>query len=299
MIPAMRLCLVVNPNAGRKKGHEVAQRVGGLLSSAGHLVEEMVSVAPGGIREVAETITPADWDGIVAVGGDGTLFELVNGLLARNPSVPVPIGQIPVGTGNSFLKDFSIETVEDAVACVTSGRTRRVDLGHCTHASGAYHFVNLLGAGFVSNVAARARRYKWLGSASYVRGVLEEVARLRATRMRLTVDGTTYEREGIFVEVCNSRFTGGNMMMAPGASVDDGLLDVIVANRMSRRTLLRLLPTIFSGKHVDSPFVEVFRGRHVDLRTESPMALTPDGEIIGSTPIETRILPGALEMFGS
>jgi YegS/Rv2252/BmrU family lipid kinase len=295
----MRLCLVVNPNAGRKKGHAVAQRVGGLLSAAGNLVEEMVSVAPGGIREIGETIDPSDWDAVVAVGGDGTLFELVNGLLASSSSIPIPLGQIPVGTGNSFLKDLGIHTVEDAVSAITSGRTRRVDVGHCAHPDGAFHFVNLLGAGFVSNVAERARRYKRLGSASYVLGVLQEVIRLRASAIRLTIDGEVLEREGIFVEICNSRFTGGNMMMAPEAKIDDALFDVVVAGRMNRRTLLRLLPAIFSGRHVDSPAVEVFRGRHVSLEVDRPMALTPDGELLGTTPVDVSLSAGALEMFGS
>ena len=298
MLPRMRSCLVVNPNAGHKKGHEVAQRVGGLLAKSGHLVEELVSVAPGGIREIAETIDPSDWDCIVAVGGDGTLFELINGLLSRADSVPVPVGLIPVGTGNSFLKDLGIETVEDAVDRIVAGRVRGVDVGEFTHPDGRHHFVNLLGAGFVSNVAARACRYKRLGSMSYILGVLEEVVGLRSSALSLTIDGRRIERDGIFVEICNSRFTGGTMMMAPQARIDDGLLDVVVAGTMSRGTLLRLLPTIFTGTHVDSPAVEVFQGKEIVVESDRALALTPDGEIFGRTPISVTVHQNKLEMFG-
>jgi diacylglycerol kinase (ATP) len=295
----MKLCLVVNPNAGKKNGLAVAARVTTLLADAGIDSESFVSPSPGGTKTIAASLDPAQWDGVVAVGGDGTLFEVVNGLLESRQSVPVPLAQVPVGTGNSFVRDLGITSVDDAVARILEAKTRPVDLGHFTGSAGSFYFANLLGAGFVSNVAYRAMKYKAFGSLSYVFGVIEEVIGLESTEISLEIDGKTIERDALFVEICNSRFTGGSMMMAPTARIDDGVFDVVVANRMNRRTVLKLLPTIFSGKHVESPAVEVFTARRVVLTSATPLALTPDGETFGTTPIEVTIHPGMIEMFGS
>ena len=295
----MKLCLVVNPNAGKRNGLEVARHVAALLGDAGIETHLEVSLAPGGTREIAARLDPAEWDAIVAVGGDGTLFDVINGLLERADTIPIPLGLVPVGTGNSFIRDLGITSPEEAVARIVAGATRRVDLGRFTCDAGTYWFANLLGAGFVSNVAYRAKRMKGLGSWSYILAVLGEVIGLESTRIELDIDGRTIEREAIFVEICNSRYTGGTMMMAPGAKVDDGLFDIIVAGSMTRRTALKLLPTIFSGAHVESPSVEVFTGRSVRLRAAKPLALTPDGETFGTTPIDVSMHPGMVEIFGS
>ena len=112
------------------------------------------------------------------------------------------------------------------------------------------------------------------------------------------IDGKTIERYCIFVKICNSRFTGGNMMVAPAAAIDDGLLDIVLLNRISKAPPLKLFPRIFKGTHVQAESVEVFRGKKIVLRTENPLPLTPDGETFGYTPIEVSIFPRKVEMFG-
>lgn len=348
----MIIHLIVNPNAGRRKGLTVADRARTLLEPAGFTVTTHVSTYPGHAIELAAGIgaelaagagagaepaagpaaqpsvgaDPAERAGVIALGGDGTLFEVINGLMrgaagggdAGNGDaagaatgttggatgtaypgapLPCPVGQIPVGTGNSFIQDLGLSTAEEAIQAILTGRTRPVDLGTLTCAAGTYSFINCLGAGFVSSVAHRAERYKRFGALSYVIGVLQETIALAPGELTLTVDGSRMEREALFVEICNSRYTGGNMMMAPGARIDDGLLDVVLMSRTTRRKLLTLFPSIFSGKHVEDPVIEVFRGRSISLRTETPWRLTPDGETFGSTPITVGILPAHLEMF--
>jgi len=303
----MKLFLVVNPNAGKKNGRAVADQVTRIFESGGISVESSVSDHPGGTREIAEQIEQADWDGVVAVGGDGTLFEVINGLVRSSSRITVPLGQIPVGTGNSFIRDLhpryeegpqKPEPVEDAARKIMSGSTRKVDLGHFTSDAGEYYFINLLGAGFVSNVAYRSVKYKRLGSFSYILGVIEEVIGLKSTMITLEIDGRVVERDAVFVEICNSRFTGGSMLMAPSAEIDDGQLDIVLLNKVPRRALLWLLPAVFSGKHVEADVVEVFRGRHITVRSESPLALTPDGETFGTTPLEVSVFHHMVEMFG-
>ena len=294
----MKLCMVVNPQAGKKQGLAAAGKAARLLHQNDITVETLISSYPGHTVALAAGLDLGSWDGVLAVGGDGTLFELINGVLRSNDGIAVPIGQVPVGTGNSFVRDLGIHSIEDTIGHIVRRNVRKVDLGHFSCRAGEYYFINLLGAGFVSNVAYRARKYRALGAFSYILGVVEEVVGLKSGGMTLEIDGQIIERDAIFVEICNSRFTGGNMMMAPAAAIDDGLFDIVLLNRISRATLLKLFPRIFKGTHVQAESVEVFRGQRILLRTEYPLPLTPDGETLGSTPIEVCIYPRKLEMFG-
>ena len=303
MHPPMKICLIINPNAGKRKGLRVAELVSEAFQRLGVYPTLLVSDHPGGTREIAEHLDTSSYDGVVVVGGDGSLFEVINGLFSRGGTLDVPLGQIPVGTGNSFLRDVVPPDMESnwigaALDLIAAGKTRTVDTGRFSCSRGQYYFINLLGAGFVSNVAHRAGKYKGLGSLSYIIGVLEEVMRLQRAPMKLTIDGRVLEREAIFVEICNSRFTGGTMMMAPSARIDDGLLDIVLLNAVSRRTILELLPTIFKGAHVDHPAVEVFQGRSITVESEIPLLLTPDGETFGETPFSAEVHHERITMFG-
>jgi diacylglycerol kinase family enzyme len=162
---------------------------------------------------------------------------------------------------------------------------------------GEFHFVNLTGAGFVANVASRAGSFKLFGDASYTIGVLLELILLRGTVCRVIADGRESTRDAIFVEICNSRKTGGDMIMAPEALVDDGLFDVVIARSMSRRTLLGLFPKIFTGEHVKDPHVECFRCAKISVSFDRPQRVTPDGELLGTTPLEAEVIPRALDVF--
>ncbi len=233
--------------------------------------------------------------GLVLVGGDGTLFEALNGM--QKAGRMIPVAQIPIGTGNSFIKDLGIESTEDGLAALSGGRTRRVDIGRMRSSAGEFHFANIVGAGFVAEVAAAAAPFKFLGNASYTIGVFVELARLRSLPCRITADGKLIEREAIFVEICNSRKTGGNMIMAPQAILDDGAFDVVIARAMSRVTLLRLFPLIFTGDHVKDPHVEVVTCSRLEVEFDPPRPVTPDGELLGTTPLSVEVLPRALEMF--
>jgi len=293
----MKLFLIVNPAAGKNKGAKAIEKAIPLLKQKGIQSEVTTSNFAGHAIELAQQFDPSKFDGIIAIGGDGTLFEVINGLLKKYQSFDLPVGQIPVGTGNSFIKDLAIQTIEDAIAKIAGGISRKVDVGFFKYPEGEHYFINLLGTGFVANVAHRAGKYKAFGPLSYVIGVFEEVARLKSVPMEITIDGKVYQREYIFTEICNSTKTGGNMIMAPDAKIDDGLLDIILLNRISRLNLLKVFPQIFKGTHVNDSHVETFKGKHIKIITETLQRLTPDGEVFGSTPIEVFILPNKITMF--
>lgn len=289
--------MLVNPNAGQKKGTTTALQAKKLFENSGITLEMKFSTKAGEMLELSKKAVNATWDGIVAVGGDGTLFEIINGMMQVDESLPIPLGIIPVGTGNSFSRELKLKSLEDTVQRILTGKTIQVDLGKCECSDDIFYFINLLGFGFVSDVAHKANDYKKLGALSYIIGVLIITAKLSSYHLELEIDGQKYERENCFVEICNSTKTGGDMLMAPMAQINDGLLDVIILNKINRRRLLAAFPKIFKGTHLELPEAETFKAKKIVARPAIPKILTPDGEIKGQTPITVTVLPQKIKIF--
>jgi diacylglycerol kinase (ATP) len=255
-----------------------------------------------GAGDAVERVAQADLtgcDGLLAAGGDGTLFEVLNGLYAQPAERRVPLGVVPVGTGNAFARDFGLlpGDWEKGVGIVRAGRRRRVDVGRVTHEGGAYHFLNIVGAGLPVDAMRTAERIKILGRSAYSIAALWRAMRLETYPLKLELDGEAFEQEALFVEISNSRYTGTSFLMAPAAALDDGLLDVTVLRRLSRRRLLRLFPTIYRGRHVEYAEVLTRRARCVRLLAPSGLQLAPDGEFRGCTPATVECLQHDLSIF--
>ncbi|WP_054033682.1 diacylglycerol/lipid kinase family protein [Desulfatitalea tepidiphila] len=293
----MKLLMLVNPLAGRRHGIKIAHETRAIFKTLGIDVQIGCSRHVRHLAAIAEMEVDNGWDGIVALGGDGTVFEVVNGMMRGNPRPKIPLGIIPVGSGNSFVRDLGIRRREDAIRKIAAGKTRPVDLGRCDCDDQTIYFINILGFGFVADVALRAARFKRWGDFSYLIGVFFETLRLAPCPLEFEIDGQCFRRDNVFVEICNSTKTGGNMIMAPHARIDDGLLDVVLLNRIGRPRLLSALPRIFNGTHLRLPEVETFTGRTMRFRPARPQSLTPDGEIVGQTPITVTVLPGRVQVF--
>ncbi len=291
----MSYLVIANPRAGKGRGAHVLGHVEQALKKRGISHETALAGWAGHAVDIASLAARDSVSALVLVGGDGTLFEALNGMCRAGRMLPV--AQIPIGTGNSFIKDLGIESMEDGLAALRGEKTRKVDVGRLRSSAGEFHFVNVVGAGFVADVAAGASRFKIFGDLSYTISVFLELAHLRSRPCRLRVDGKEMERDAIFVEICNSRKTGGDMIMAPSAVLDDGKVDVVIAKSMNRRTLLRLFPLIFTGQHVHDPHVETFTCSRIDVEFDPPQRVTPVGELLGVTPLSVEVLPRALEMF--
>jgi len=238
------------------------------------------------------------YDGIVAAGGDGTLFEVVTGYFKNASDPRPPLGILPIGTGNAFARDMA-ETVPswpDAVDIIIQGKTRAIDVGQFETDNRQLYFLNILGLGFVADVGKIAQGLKWLGNLSYTIGVLHQTLFLNATSMKITLDGKVIERENIFVEISNTRYTS-NFFMAPNARIDDGLFDVTLLGKMTRRQLLSAFPKVFTGEHIRLPLVEQIKAKHIVVESAVPKILTPDGELLGVTPVSVECLHRAIEVF--
>jgi len=194
------------------------------------------------------------------------------------------LGIIPIGSGNSFAKDLNIHSQNDGIQAIIRNQPKRVDICSFSQGKKMVYFVNLTGVGFVTDVAGTAQKFKLLKDFSYIIGVFYRTFNLRSTYMELTVDGKTITGENCFVSFCNSRFTGGDMMMAPDAKIDDGLMDIIIVRKLSRINLIKALPKIFKGTHIHLPQVMYLKAKEAIIKTWPNKTLLPDGELFGATP---------------
>jgi diacylglycerol kinase (ATP) len=296
---AMRILVVYNPSAGGGRARELLPAIRQYLEEKNIAAEFLLTEARGHASVLVEQHELTPFDAVVAAGGDGTLFEVLNGYL-RNAGVNKPaLGLIPNGTGNAFMKELGLRTSDwrKAIDIIALNQPRAIDVGRLQSQGQTWHFLNIVGMGFIAEIAERAARLKWMGNAAYTVAVLLQLPRLKAQRLSLVIDGERVEHEGIFVEVANSSYTGTSFLIAPRARLDDGLLDVVLLKRVSRLGLLRLLRTVYDGSHIRHPQVEYLQARSITVTEAAPGRLVPDGEILGSTPADFECVQGAVRFL--
>ena len=204
----------------------------------------------------------------IAVGGDGTSYEVVNGLFPEagaginsagkaGEGARPTLGFLPLGTGNSFLRDFSDRGVEYAIESLVAGRTQACDVLRLRHRGGVIHYINLLSVGFPADVAnLRARRFRGQGELGYLISIFLGLARLQRRPFPVRVDGETEfdRRRCLFLTFNNSKFTGGTMMIAPKAEVNSGRIEYVRWGAIGRLGLIRNLPKLYDGTHIEHPW---------------------------------------------
>jgi len=293
---------IVNPHAGHGRCGQRAPQAIQQLIEAGVPVEAHYTREPGDATRIAREQASAGRRSFIAVGGDGTSYEIVNGLSdwlgADDARERVALGFLPLGTGNSFLRDFGAGDTATAVSALTQRRRRPCDVLRLEHDTGVLHYLNLLSLGFVTDICSLTNRhFKALGPSGYALGVVAALAQLASRSVRMRVDGTPWEQSMVFVSVCNSRFTGGRMMMAPYADTADGLADVVVCGPMDRFTLITTFPKIFSGTHVHHRDIRASRAHSLEFLETDPIDLMIDGELVRHAPKRIDVRPRALDVF--
>jgi diacylglycerol kinase (ATP) len=294
----VKVLLVFNPHAAHRRAKKLLPTVQNLFGNKNTEVDLRLTEYPGHAVLLVEQADFERYDGVIAAGGDGTLFEVVNGYYRNTSKRRIPLGVLPTGTGNAFARDLGLDTkqLEQAVDIISRGRPRRVDVGRFITGGEEYYYLNILGLGFVADVTATAAGLKLFGNIAYTYGVFVRTIFLRSYPLQIEIDGKILERENTFAEISNTRYTS-NFLMAPEAEIDDGLLDVTLLGRLNRRRLLHCFPLIFTGEHVHMPEMETFQASHIRITTEAPKVLTPDGELVGSTPVEIHCLHRDIEVF--
>ncbi len=288
-----RIAVILNPAAGGGRAPRRFEALRGRLEALGH-VSVLCTHDPGHAAALARE---ADATDVISVGGDGTLHEVVTGLMGRDDRPR--LGLLPLGTGNSFGRDLDLTTPDRCLDAIARGETRAVDVVRAEHDDGVLYSINLFSIGFTAEAGELTnRRFKGLGAAGYILAVLITLARLKHPSFRVRLDDGEWDaRPCALLSFSNSQYTGGDMRMAPAADPTDGRVDVIRVGALGRPRFLATFPKIFAGTHVSAPHIEATTAQAVELDLASPVDVMIDGEVVRVRPTRLEVLPGAVEVL--
>jgi diacylglycerol kinase (ATP) len=292
-----RMGLMVNPTAGKNTGASVGTQALTLLRAAGvDILDLSAADARSAMEQGRAAIDSGAVDQVVVAGGDG-MVHLGANLCA---GTGVPLGVIAAGTGNDIARELGLPVRDAAksVERILSGGTRVVDVARHTTATGeARWFLGVLAAGFDAVVNERANQLRWpKGPMRYNLAIVRELPVFRAIPYGLVLDGERIHTEAMLVAVGNGPAYGGGMRVTPAASFDDGLLDVLILNKISTVEFLRVFPRVFKGTHVSHPAVQVLQAKSVRLEASGIVSYA-DGERFAPLPMTMEVVPGALTVL--
>lgn len=300
--------LMVNPYSGKKKGEKVANKAKSLLEESGIEVFVYISSHPGHLVELATNIESEEDDVFAVVGGDGSMSEVITGRMrGKEDRKPPIVAFIPAGTGNSHAYDLKIDGVEDAVSRIVAGRIRMLDISRVELTEGlpgfekgemTWYSHNLVtwGLGIDSNLIAEKIRF--LGPIRYDVGIVISILLNRRRHAKLILDGHAMDSDFTLFLIQNTQTGGSGLPLAPGASIDDGLMDIGILDRMRRGAILKAFGLLKKeGRHVFHPSVVYHRFKSLRIETPEPSAINIDGENIGTTPMDMTVLPSAIRLL--
>ena len=293
----MRVKVILNPYANRWGAKAQAPATAAAFRAAGVECDLEVTTGPRQGDALAEAAARAGYDAVIAAGGDGTINEVINGVLrAAGDGPTVPFGIVPLGTANDFnLMAGLPKTVEESIRVIAAGRTHQIDAGQVNER----FFINNSAAAMEPMVTLENIKMKRLsGEVRYIVALLRALARLKPWNMTLAWDGGGYEGPAYLLSVCNTARTGG-FMMAPGALLDDGLLDMVFAPQVSKGSVISILLKLMRGEHIHHPAVTFQRVTAIDLTSAPGTPVHSDGEVFteAATTVSYRVLPGRVALL--
>ncbi len=301
---AKRILLIANPVAGRRRGELLLTKAQAQLEVLGLSTATELTSTPGHATHLAKANAP-NFEIVAALGGDGTVNEVANGLMAVEPSERPALAVLPAGTGNDVAQTFGLAKLDTAIATTAHGGTRALDVIRvrlvCGKEPVTRHSLLFVAAGFAAEVIRKTgpRVKRLLGRRfSYSAGLFRALAGFRAPKFTVRWDGG--EQSGPMFQVCagNTEFVGGGVMcLSPGAQPDDGLLDISLVGALGRLQIVRRFPSILSGRYVEDERVDYFTDKHLEINANPPTEIQADGDIIGTTPATIELLPGALRLI--
>jgi diacylglycerol kinase (ATP) len=296
---------LVNPNADLGRAWRSAADLKSIAEEYGSADWENTSYATHA-TDLARQAAEDGYRKIIAVGGDGTVHEVINGLMRVAPEKRPSLGIIPVGSGNDFAFSMGIHSdPTEALRQAFMGQPSRIDLGSFDIGHGGLeYFDNTMGMGFDATVTIRTHKLTWVhGFMMYLIAVLQTIALNHdAPQMQIETDSGSWDEETIMFVVCNGPREGGGFSVAPGAVYNDGILNYAAVCRVSRLMMLRLIPEVMKGTHGRFKQVRLGQLHRLHLRSAKPIAIHADGEVIcgldmGVREVRVEIAPGAVEII--
>ena len=292
---------IVNPAAGGGRSGQLAAGMLEKVRNIGIALAVKHTTRSGEATEIARQAYRQGIRNFLAVGGDGTSFEILNGLFPDAETRGRPtLGFLPLGTGNSFLKDFTERGVEHTLAALKKNTRRPCDVIRLRHAQGELYFLNLLTLGFPADVAETSnRRFKRWGELGYILGVFTRLLQLEhlAFPHRLAETKEWNRNPVLFLTFNNSKFTGGHMMIAPDADPTDGLIEYVRWGPIGRLGLIWTLPRLFTGTHIRHRKASRAATKRIDFELAGPVNVMVDGESMRLECQLLEILPAALDVI--
>ena len=288
----MRTKFIINPNSSRGRAKNKIKHIEEYIKTLGSDFSIDFTKKPKHTTEIARKAADENFEIVVAVGGDGTVHEVINGIYGTNSS----LGIIPIGAGNDISTCLGIpqKDIKKAIDIINIGKTKKIDLGKI---NGEY-FAGVAGTGFDTMVVDFAFKHrnllKLLGSLFYIYGVYNVLIRFKPILFKLITKDNTIEKKAMTIAVGNSWMYGGGMKVVPDAKLDDGLFDVCIVEEISKLEFLKVFPRVFSGTHITHPAVKIFRTDFLRIESNRKISVQADGEIIKSLPVNFEIIPKAL-----
>ncbi len=300
-----RVLLIFNPGAQRGRARGMASLLRSAVERHGG-GEWAATEYPAHATALAQEAGRRGFQVVAALGGDGTVHEVINGLMHLPPDQRPMLAAVPIGSGNDFSASAGIpQQLESAVDRVFSGSPTPVDVGLARFGSARReYFANALGIGFDAKVTYYSYRITHLhGFSMYLWAVLQTIVRSHdAPHMRLRIDDQSFEQEALMLVLCNGRREGGGFLVAPDARPDDGLLDLAMVQNVSRFMMIRLIPEVMRGTHGRFRQVRLSRFRTFALHADRPLTIHMDGEMIAGltsdiVELQAEVCPKALHVI--
>lgn len=293
----MKYHLIINPHGGLKSGEHIFKKVKPHFLEANAELNVIKTEYAGHAREIAREISIEGIAGLCSIGGDGTMHELINGLMERSDNKMIPIGLITGGTGNSFMHDLNCLDPIEAVQRILTNQVRKIDIFKAETKERTFYGFNIIGWGMPTDINLLAEKMRWLGGQRYNIASILEVLKYKSRLARIEIEGKMIDADFGFVIGCNTIHTGKGMKMAPHAKLDDGLLDLIIVKKAGRIKFLKMFPKIFTGKHIEDPIVEYQQVKKFCIYPERKNILNIDGELLGETPVVVEVIPKKIEVL--
>jgi YegS/Rv2252/BmrU family lipid kinase len=300
--------VIVNPNAGRRRGLVDWDRISGHFDDHGLKYVPVFTERPGHATEiVVRHVEDGGYRRIIVVGGDGTMNEAVNGIFAqkRFKTTDITLGMITVGTGNDWGRMFGIPAdYGEAVKVLTRNQTFIQDAGIVRYRNRdepeKRYFVNIAGMGFDAEVTRKSNRLKEKGKGGillYFMNIFTSLINFRHVEALINVDGRNVVNKVFSMNVGICRYNGGGMIQAPNAIPDDGLFDMTVIRKLSKTNVILSLKMLYNGTIHKHPKVDIYTGKSIRVESRDTIRLETDGESLGHTPIEFSIIPRSVKVL--
>lgn len=288
----MNLLFIVNPVAGKGLALRSIPRIKEYCSTNSFKCTILETKYSGHGTALTREFFSSSYDGIIAAGGDGTVREVASALIGSS----TPLGILPLGSGNDFARSFNLpKDLLSALSVIANKATVPVDVGQ----SDGFFFLNVASVGLDAEIVRFiAKVKKWLPrKAAYYISALIKFLTYKAKTVRLKIDGKLINTKLLFIAIANGTHYGGGMKVNPNGSISDGFFDVILVRPVPRYKIPFLMATFASGKHLNLPYVTLYKCKEINIYSDESLVVNGDGDIVATTPVDFSVLKGSIQVF--